>query len=272
MSTGGRDDALSMTERGRTLAALRLLGPIAAAARLRSAAARHHLERLCDPAARAREEAALGLTIPQGLGRIDPSWYTTPPATSSAAARRYLERIAYARLVAMESRTPAPAPEQRGALARSQQAFDRLLAGPTERLLDGLLSLGLRRVAIAFTGAPRSALAQLLARVGEPEATKLAAEVRAIPPGVSAEEVKNAQRALFRSGPEPQVGESAMLFFRRVGCGWIAPLTEAHGDRARRLAQRLPRSLGEIILREHAQPITEAERATLLRQCAAISG
>ena len=70
-----RDEAteISMIERGRTLAALRLLGPIAAAARLRSPAARRHLERLCDPGERAAEERALGATVPEGLAQIDAS-------------------------------------------------------------------------------------------------------------------------------------------------------------------------------------------------------
>ncbi len=268
--SGKRNDELSMTERGRTLAALRLLGPIAAAARLRSPAARVHLERLCDPAERAREQAALGSTIPSALALVDPSWYTPPPTTSSAAARRYLERIAYGRLVTMDPRASDPA--QRGAGARTQQSFERLLAGPMEALLEALLALGFRRVAVAFTGAPRSALAQLLARIGEPQATRLAAEVRGIPPGVSAEEVKSAQRALFRTGPEPHAGESAAMFFRRVGCGWIAPLTDSDGDRVRRLAQRLPRALGEVILRERTQPMVESERAALFRVCAAWVG
>jgi hypothetical protein len=134
-------------------------------------------------------------------------------------------------------------------------------------------------VAIAFTGAPRSALAQLLARLGEPSASELVAEVRGIPPGVSADEVKAAQRALFRGGGEPAPGEPSPLFFRRVGCGWLAPLVDSEGDRARRLAQRLPRALGEIVLREQAVapadrpegPLSEADRATIARICATIA-
>jgi hypothetical protein len=179
-------------------------------------------------------------------------------------ARRYLERVAYGRLVAMDGG------EVSTGASRAQAAVDRLLLGPHERLENALSLLGRRRVAIAFTGAPRSALAQLLARLGEPEAGRLVSELRAIPPGVSAEEVKAAQRALFRGGPEPQVGESASLFLRRVGCGWIAPLVEHGGDRARRLAQRLPRSLGEVILRDVGTPLSEVERAALLRQLASL--
>jgi hypothetical protein len=270
-----RDDPaeLSLVERGRTLAALRLLGPIAAAARLRSPAARRHLERLCEPAERAAEERALGATVPAGLAQIDPSWYDAPPRTRSLAAQRYLERIAFGRLVPMTAASPAtpasmtsgePDPPERGRVAqRAQAAVDALLLGPLERLEGVLLQLGRRRVAIAFTGAPRSALAQLLARLGEPEASRLVAELRAIPPGVSAEEVKAAQRALFRSEPEPAAGESAALFLRRVGCGWIAPLVErGQSDRARRLAQRLPRRLGEVILRESTPAATTASPGT----------
>ena len=63
---------------------------------------------------------------------------------------------------------------------------------------------------------------------------------------------------------------SAALFFRRVGCGWIAPLVDGSGDRARRLAQRLPRALGEVILRESQQALSEVERAALMRICASL--
>jgi hypothetical protein len=257
---------LSLIERGRALAALRLLGPIAAAGRLRSPAARAHLERLCDPTERAAEERALQATVPEGVEQIDPSWYTRPRRSRSPMAQRYLERLAFGRLVPMTAPLDNRAAE-RGLARRGQAAIDRLLAGSTERLESALLLLGRRRVAIAFTGAPRSALAQLLARLGEPEASQLVAELRAIPPGVIAEEVKAAQRALFQGGPGPHSGESAALFLRRIGCGWIAPLVDDRGDRARRLAQRLPRSLGEIILREAGQPLTEADRAALIRAC-----
>ena len=219
-----------------------------------------------------REERALTATVPEGLPAIDRSWYVAPPPTRSAAARRYLERAAYGRLVPMAPRDPRDdgAAERAGPAARAQAAVDRLLAGPPERLDAALYALGRRRIAVAFTGAPRSALAQLLARLGEPEATQLVSEVRAIPPGVSADEVKAAQRALLRGGSEPLHGESAALFLRRVGGGWLAPLVDGAGDRARRLAQRLPRTIGEILLREAQQPISDAERAAVARLCSGL--
>lgn len=252
---------LSLTERGRMLAAWRLLGPVGAAMRCKSPAARHQLEVLANPDARAREEAALAATRPEHVDRIHPSWYESPPSTSSEPARRYLERSTFGRLVAMEAHgSPLATP-------RAVATIDQLMGGSTERLLLVLVALGRRRVAVAFTGAPRSALAQLLARIGEPEASALATEVRGIPPGVSAEEVKAAQRALFRTGPEPEAGETGSVFFQRVGCGWIAPVAGLYGDHARRLAQRLPRSLGEIVLRERQQAMSDAERAALLRLC-----
>lgn len=266
-------DGLTLTERGRTLAALRLLGPIAAAARLRSPLARLHLERLCDPAERACEEAALSSLVPAHLERVEPSWYAAPESSTSAPATRYLARVAYGALVSMDGPVRA---QGRHAI------IDELLEGPVERLLHALVVVGRRRVAIAFTGAPRSALAQLLARLGEPEASRLAAEVRAIPPGVSAEDVKGAQRALFRSGATPHDDESGALFFQRVGVGWLAPLAAGtgagttagtpagSGDRARRIAQRLPRALGEILLGEREHPLPEGERSALLRLCATI--
>lgn len=247
-----------MIERGRVLAAVRLLGPLAASARFRSPAAQRMMQVLSEPVERAREEVALAASRPLHLDRIHPSWYSTPPDTRSDAARRWLERSAYGRLVDMEPRGEPPP-------VRAAGTLDQLVGGSPERLVAVLAALGRRRVAVAFTGAPRSALAQLLARIGEPEASALAAEVRAVPPGVSAEEVKAAQRALFRTGPEPQQGETGTLFFQRVGCGWLAPLAEPLGDRARRLAQRLPRPLGEIVLRERQQAMGDAERASLWR-------
>ncbi len=252
---------LTLTERGRTLAALRLLGPIAAAARLRSPLARLHLECLCEPAERAREEAALSSLVPEHLERVDASWYSTPRPSASASATRYLARVAYGALVSMDVAPPAQG---------RQAVIDQLFEGPVERMLAALLMIGRRRVAVAFTGAPRSALAQLLARIGEPEASRLAAEVRTIPPGVSAEEVKGAQRALFRSGVTPHDDESGALFFQRVGAGWMAPLAAGPGERARRIAQRLPRSLGEVFLAERAQQLPEGERSALVRLCATI--
>jgi hypothetical protein len=249
---------LSLIERGRVLAAVRLLGPVAASARFRSPAAQRLLQVLSDPASRAREVAVLAASRPAHVERVHPSWYRAPPVSRVPAARRWLERSAYGRLVDME-------PHQGTPLPRSAALLEHLVAGELDRLLAVLVAIGRRRVAVAFTGAPRSALAQLLARIGEPEASALAAEVRAVPPGVSAEEVKAAQRALFRSGPEPQHRENGTLFFQRVGCGWLAPLAEPFGDRTRRLAQRLPRALGEIVLRERRQPMGDAERASLWR-------
>lgn len=262
-------DDVSLADRGRALAAFRLLGPIGAAARLRSPAARRYIELLHDPGARAEEERAIRASVPVEVARIDPSWYVAPPRTRSAAARRYLERVAYGHLVSM--RPPeAPGEPADPAPGRTHAArrVERLLEGPIDRLHAALHALGRRRVAIAFTGAPKSALAQLLARLGEPAAGELVAEVRAVPPGVSADEVKAAQRALFQGGKGPAPGEPAALFFRRVGCGWLAPLVDAEGDRARRLAQRLPRTLGEVILTERAQPMSEAARAAIVRICA----
>jgi len=249
---------LSLLERGRALAAVRLLGPIAAAARLRSPAAHIYLEQLADPQVRAREEEALAALVPAHLERVDRSWYEPPADTRSEPARRYLARVAFGALVSMEPRDVT---------ATRRTAVERLIEGPVERLLEALLLLGRRRVAVAFTGAPRSALAQLLARLGEPEASRLAAEVRAIPPGVSAEEVKAAQRALFRSDATMKAEDGA-LFFQRIGAGWLAPLIAGQGDRARRAAQRLPRVLGELLLREHEPTVAEGERAALQRLCA----
>ena len=49
---------------------------------------------------------------------------------------------------------------------------------PSERLTALLSALGLRLVAVAFSETERAALAQLCARIGEPAASQLVAEVQ----------------------------------------------------------------------------------------------
>ena len=122
-----------------------------------------------------------------------------------------------------------------------------------------IAALGRRRVALAFVGAPRAGLAQLCARLGEPHASQLVADVRALkstPP--TSDEIKGAQRALFRSGDAIEAGSN--LFFR-VGASWLAPALAREGDELSRVAYRLPRPLGQTLLDEADAFSTPEERA-----------
>jgi hypothetical protein len=208
-----------------------------AAARARGARA--------DVASLEREAEVLSRVPPAGLGRIDPSWFVAPPPSGRPEAARYLQRSAYARLVTMEpagvlsSRTPAE----------------------IERVL---VALGRRRVALAFVGAPRAGLAQLCARLGEPAASELVDEVRAVKAkSPSHDAVKAAQRALFRSRDGGE-DSGARGFFFRVGCAWLAPALARDGDELQRAAQRLPRALGQQLLDEADAASSDGERASAL--------
>lgn len=201
--------------------------------------------RTADVASLRREAEALTHVPPAGLSRVDPSWYVTPPPSRRPAAARWLQCAAFAHLVTMEpagllsSRTPAE----------------------IERIL---VALGRRRIALAFVGAPRAGLAQLCARLGEPAASELVDEVRAVKATSPAPEaVKAAQRALFRSRDRADDGSARGLFFR-VGAGWLAPALARDGDELARAAQRLPRALGQQLLDEADGVSSEGERAAVL--------
>ena len=123
-------------------------------------------------------------------------------------------------------------------------------------------ALGRRRVALAFVGAPRAGLAQLCARLGEPHATQLVDEVRAVKASApQPDAIKAAQRALFRSGEEHCRGRA--LFFR-VGAAWLAPALARDGDELMRAAQRLPRALGQLLLDEADAASSDGERTAAL--------
>ncbi|MGZ3406346.1 MAG: hypothetical protein ACXVAN_07865, partial [Polyangia bacterium] len=95
-----------------------------------------------------------------------------------------MRRAAFGHLVSMDDA---------GAGVLSSRAPDEI-----ERVL---CALGRRRVALAFVAAPRAGWAQLCARLGEPAASQLVEEVRALKAAAPLPEaVKAAQRALFRSG------------------------------------------------------------------------
>jgi hypothetical protein len=135
-------------------------------------------------------------------------------------------------------------------------------------------------VATAFWGAPRGGLAQLCARLGEPAAGELVAEVHKLSSSgpLPNDEVKAAQRALFRLGLDGRNSEGRALearaageadagrtLFLRIGCGWLAPAAAfGGGDRLQRLAQQLPRDVGQLLLDEASTPASEAERQAVL--------
>jgi hypothetical protein len=277
--------------RGFALAATRALGPAAAARFCRLAAPTAgdaaetlalHAGRLGDAAARADEARALGRSEPAGVSRtgggtqtngadetmvptIDRSWFQAPPASTSAAGTAHLERLAYGQLVSMPSGAD-------GATGDEDEAAQLLRRTPDE-IERVLMALGRRRVALAFVAAPRAGLAQLCARIGEPAASELVAEVREVKAvGAGHEDVKAAQRALFR-GDDGELGgaggldEADALFFR-VGAAWLGPALGRRGDQLRRLAQRLPRPLGQTLLDEATAFATEAERTAAVTQLA----
>ena len=247
-------NALSTRERAFALAAARALGAAAPEfCRRRGEQVADEAARLGDAAAQARAQAALGRATPAGLEQIDRSWYVPPPRVARPEAATHLCRAAFAQLVSM-----AEPGGGAGSLSRRTP----------EQIERALVALGRRRVALAFVGAPRAGLAQLCARLGEPAASQLVAEVRAwkaaAPPH---DEIKAAQRALFRSGDDVAAApglEPARALFFRVGAAWLAPALARDGDELDRVAQRLPRLLGEALLAEASAPASDAERAAAL--------
>ncbi|HEX8954469.1 MAG TPA: hypothetical protein VF945_21590 [Polyangia bacterium] len=204
-----------------------------------------HTAALGGAAPQRREAEALARAQPSGLDRVDPSWYVAPQPSRRDDAAAHLRRAAYGRLVPMDDA---------GAGLLSSRAPDEI-----ERVV---CALGRRRVALAFVGAPRAGLAQLCARLGEPHASELVAEVRAVKAAAPLPEaVKAAQRALFRSGEQITAGRA--LFFR-VGAAWLAPALARDGDELMRAAQRLPRALGQLLVDEADALSSDGERSAAL--------
>lgn len=248
----GHDLALSTRERAFVVAAVRVLGPRSEAVCARRSAAmrRQAALLLAEPARLAAEAERLSRAVPDGIGAVHPSWYEAPPPSERPEAAAWLARRAYGHLVEMTPRERVGG----GALEALERAGEHTL----ERVL---LALGRRRVATAFSGAPRASLAQLCARLGEPAATELIAEVQAVASTVSSDEVRTAQRALFQiMTGAPVEGETARGLFLRAGAAWLGPaLAMRGGDRPRRVAQRMARPVGELLLAGAAEPATEAD-------------
>jgi hypothetical protein len=234
---------LSTRDRAFAVAAVRALGARAeAVCARRSPELRRFAAVLAKDRTRLENEATrLGFAIPDGIGDVHPSWYQTPGVSRQPAAAAWLSRRAFGHLVDMsrhEDDTANPADQ-----------LERRSGGELALLL---LALGRRRVAVAFSGAPRGALAQLCARLGEPAGSQLVDEVRRIAQLVLPADVTAAQQALHL----PDDNHPELDLFSQVGVAWLAPaLAATGGDRLRRLAQRLPRPLGEALLQAAVGPV-----------------
>jgi hypothetical protein len=274
------DNEPSTRERAFVVAAVRALGPRAEAfCGRRSPALRRFAAQLYRDRERwADESQRLSRAVPAAIGEVHPSWYEAPPPSSDPAAAAWLSRRAYGQLVDMGESPPAAT------------VLDRLERRDAAELGELVVALGRRRVAIAFSGAPRAAVAQLCARLGEPAASELLAQVRAVAPSVGSDEVHAAQRALFGLGPAGAAlaaraaddapsresrgvssGAEARALFTRAGCGWLGPALAARGgDRLRRVAQRLPRPVGEQLLDGAHVPSSDAEHAAAVNAASAL--
>jgi len=227
------------------VAAVRALGPRAeAVCARRSPELRAFAAQLArDPARQANESTRLGYAVPDGIDDVHPSWYLPPPRSNQPRAAAWLERRAYGHLVDMTRPEPDPS-----------DPADHLERKSGPELAFLVVALGRRRVAVAFSGAPRGALAQLCARLGEPAGTELVNEVRHIAQLVLPADVTAAQHALH--GMNLDDGRHAHGLFTQVGVGWLAPaLLASGGDRLQRMAQRLARPLGEALLAAAAGPV-----------------
>lgn len=241
---------LSTRQRAFALAAARALGRDAAKFCARQTLAPgdelgRNAAALGGESAQRREMETLTRPQPSALDRVDASWYRPPRKSRRDDAATYLRRAAYGHLVPMDLA---------GAGVLSSRAPDEI-----ERVV---CALGRRRVALAFVSAPRAGLAQLCARLGEPHASQLVDEVRAVKASSpSPDAIKAAQRALFRSGENIDAGRA--LFFR-VGAAWLAPALARDGDELARAAQRLPRALGQLLLDEAGAASSDGERTAAL--------
>jgi hypothetical protein len=221
----------STRERAFAVAAVRALGGRAEAVCARRSPELRRFAALLarDPQKLLAEAERLGQAIPDGITEVDPSWYAAPPASRRPEAQAWLSRRTFGHLVHMTVESDGDAGEQ---LERRSGA----------ELAPLIVALGRRRVAVAFSGAPRGALAQLCARLGEPAGSELVDEVRHIAQLVLPADVTAAQEALHRA---PSDGD----LFTSVGVAWLAPaLAAAGGDRLQRVAQKLPRPLGQALL------------------------
>ncbi len=186
---------------------------------------------------------------------VHATWYETSPPSGRAPVERYLQRLFYGQLLPQAAPRPVNA-------QRPLEAID------AERLGKLLKDLGRRRLAIAFRAAPAAQLGQLCARLGEPVASQLLAEVNTLST-ITTEEVRTAQRGLLRLPKERlRSGEELLL---EAGCSWLGPAIAGRGDdELTRLALRLPRGLGRRLLDASTATASPAEQQAALRMLASL--
>lgn len=194
---------------------------------------------------------------------VHPTWYETPPPSGRPHVERYLQRMFYGQLLPVAAPRPSGQPS-------SQPSGERppLDTFGAEKLARLLTDLGRRRLAIAFCAAGPTELGQLCARLREPLASELIAEVRSLA-SVTVEEVRAAQRGLLRLPKERmRSGEELLL---EAGCSWLGPALHGRGnDELQRLALRLPRGLGRRLLDASFGSTTVAEQQAALRMLTAL--
>jgi hypothetical protein len=231
---------IATRERAFAVAAVRALGGRAeAVCARRSPELRRFAALLARDGARLQAEARLlGQAIPEGITDVDPSWYGAPPASRRPEAQAWLSRRTFGHLVDMTRSDGDPA-----------DPADQLERRSGAELAPLIVALGRRRVAVAFSGAPRGALAQLCARLGEPAGSELVDEVKYIAQLVLPADVTAAQEAMHRPGANDDLD-----LFTRIGVAWLAPAL-AGGDRLQRVAQKLPRKLGAALLAAAPGPV-----------------
>jgi hypothetical protein len=234
----------STRERAFAVAAVRALGSRAEAVCARRSPDLRRFAALLsrDPERLTLEAARLGHAIPDGITDVHPSWYDAPLASRKSGAAAWLARRTFGHLVDMTR--PEADPSDPG------DQLERRSGGELALLI---VALGRRRVAVAFSGAPRGALAQLCARLGEPAGSELVDEVRHIAQLVLPADVTAAQEAMHRASPND---DDKLDLFTRTGVAWLAPAlaSPTSGDRLQRVAQKLPRPLGEALLTAGGAP------------------
>jgi hypothetical protein len=189
---------------------------------------------------------------PAHLERVHPSWLADataeePPHVVRAARSGHapapvvlhLRRRLLGQLVAMPEGPPPP----------QTLALDDLPRLPAELLVAVLATLGRRWIAWAFGGAGSEALAQLSARLAEPQARALLADAQVLPPAVV--EVRWLQKEVLTLLPGIQGGEPLLL---RIGTRRLGATLRGRGDLPRRVAQRLPVELGRWLLTDTDRP------------------
>jgi hypothetical protein len=200
----------------------------------------------CEAAGRV-DAADLLAELPVGLMEVHPTWIPAEaPEVEAALAGRgavplpwrcWLRRRLYGHLVPMPAGLPGD-------------------------LVKEIETIGRGRLALATKAAPRGADRLLAARLGSGHAAPFLAEVAVSAPP---DEVSVAVRELLRLDPDGPILYCA-------GARHLGPAVAAMGgDWPRRLAQRLPRPLGERLLAEAAagrKPLPGAAEklATIIRR------